>query len=102
MKFLFLILFTVVNTNAVFSQTTPETFETKYCSGCHAIDKKMVGPAMRDVATRYENRVDAVDYLVQKLNKGSVGVWGKVAMPANESLTEADAKILAEWILKLK
>lgn len=86
----------------VFSQSPPDTFETKYCSGCHAVDKKMVGPALKDVAVKYENKVDAVDYLTQKLIKGGVGVWGKVAMPANEALSEVDAKILAVWILKLK
>jgi len=102
MRILFLAFFMVLSSNLVFSQTPPETFETRYCSGCHAIDKKMVGPAMKDVAARYQNRDDAVDYIIQKLKKGGVGVWGKIAMPANEAITDMEAKILAEWILNLK
>jgi cytochrome c len=84
------------------AQTPPETFETKYCSGCHAIEKKVVGPSMKDVALKHKDRTDAIEYLVGKIKKGGVGVWGQVPMPANETLADADAKALAEWIVKVK
>jgi cytochrome c len=84
------------------AQTPPETFETKYCSGCHAIDKKVVGPSMKDVALKHKDRTDAIEYLVGKIKKGGVGVWGQVPMPANENLADAEAKTLAEWIVKVK
>ena len=64
------------------------------CSACHGVDKKIVGPAMQEVAKRHAGKVD---YLVGKIRAGGVGVWGSIPMPA-QSLPEADAKVLAEWI----
>lgn len=72
------------------------------CTACHAIDKKLVGPAYNDVAAKYAGRKDAVAYLVEKIKKGSMGVWGPVPMPANAALKDEDAKILATWVLSLK
>ena len=91
-----------LSAGAAFAQTPPDTFESKYCSGCHAIDKKMVGPSMKDVSAKYKDKSDAVAYLIGKIQKGGVGVWGQVPMPANASIPDADAKVLAEWILKVK
>ncbi len=95
-------LMVAVSASTAFAQTPPDTFESKYCSGCHAIDKKMVGPAMKEVAAKHKDKADALAYLTGKIKKGGVGVWGQIPMPANDSLPDADAKVLAEWILKLK
>ncbi len=96
------IALSLVAASSAYAQTPPDTFESKYCSGCHAIDKKMVGPSMKDVAAKYKDKGDALVYLTGKIKKGGVGVWGQIPMPANDSLAEADAKALAEWILKVK
>ena len=64
------------------------------CSACHGVDKKIVGPGMQEVAKRHAGKVD---YLLGKIKAGGVGVWGSIPMPA-QSLPEADAKLLAEWI----
>ena len=70
--------------------------------GCHAIDKKVLGPAFRDVAAKYKGQKDAEARLVASITKGSTGVWGgPMAMPAN-SVTEAEAKTLAGWVLSQK
>jgi cytochrome c len=98
----FVIALSILGAGAAFAQTPPDTFESKYCSGCHAIDKKMVGPSMKDIAAKHKDKADAVAYLTGKIKKGGVGVWGQVPMPANDSLPDADAKVLAEWILKVK
>ena len=74
----------------------------KNCLSCHAIGQKLVGPAYKDVAAKYANDKGAVDKLVLKIMKGSSGVWGPVAMPANTQVSEAEAKKLASWILSLK
>ena len=76
--------------------------QSKNCMACHAVDKKLVGPAYKDVATKYAGQKDAVDKLSQKILKGSSGVWGPVPMPANTQVSEADAKKLATWVLSLK
>jgi cytochrome c len=71
----------------------------KNCMSCHAIDRKLVGPAYRDVATKYAGQKDAVDRLAAKIMRGGSGVWGPVPMPANSQVNEAEAKKLAAWVL---
>lgn len=72
------------------------------CLACHAIDKKLVGPAYKDIAAKYATRKDAVDYLTKKIKSGGSGVWGLMPMPAQPQLTDAQAKELAEWVLTAK
>jgi len=71
----------------------------KNCMACHAIDKKLVGPAYKDVAAKYAGQKDAVDKLANKIMKGGAGVWGPVPMPANAQVNEAEARKLAAWVL---
>ncbi len=74
----------------------------KNCMACHAVDKKLVGPAYKEVAAKYAGQKDAADKLALKIQKGGSGVWGPVPMPANPQVTEAEAKKLAAWVLTLK
>jgi cytochrome c len=76
--------------------------QAKNCFSCHAIDKKVVGPAYKDVAQKYAGQKGAVDKLAAKIMKGGSGVWGPVPMPANTQVNEAEAKKLAAWVLSLK
>jgi len=72
------------------------------CSACHAIDKKIVGPAYEDVAAKYRNDKSAEAKLVQKVKSGGSGVWGQVPMPPNSAVPDQDIKALVAWILTLK
>ena len=72
------------------------------CLACHAIDKKLVGPAYKDVAAKYATRKDAVEYLTKKIKSGGSGVWGPIPMPAQAQLSDAQATELARWVLKAK
>lgn len=76
--------------------------QSKNCMACHAVDKKLVGPAYKEVAAKYAGQKDAVDKLAAKIVKGGSGVWGPVPMPANTQVNDADAKKLAAWILTQK
>lgn len=76
--------------------------KSKNCMACHSVEKKVVGPAYKDVAAKYAGQSDAVDKLAAKIMKGSSGVWGPVPMPANPQVSEAEAKQLAGWVLSLK
>lgn len=76
--------------------------KSKNCMVCHAVDKKLVGPAYKDVASKYANQKDAVAALAEKITKGSRGVWGPVPMPPNVSVNGEEAKKLASWILGQK
>ena len=75
---------------------------SKNCLACHTIDKKLVGPAYKDVALKYAGQKDAAAKLATKIMKGGSGVWGVVPMPANTQVNEAEAKKLAAWVLTLK
>jgi len=79
-----------------------ELAQKKNCMACHAVDKKVVGPAYKEVAAKYAGQKDAVDKLAAKVVKGGSGVWGAVPMPANAQVTEAEAKQLVQWILTQK
>ncbi len=76
--------------------------KSKNCMACHALDRKVVGPAYLDVARKYAGQKDAADKLAAKIVKGGGGAWGAVPMPANKQVSEADARKLAGWILALK
>jgi cytochrome c len=72
----------------------------KGCTACHAIDKKLVGPAYKDVAKKYKGDAKATETMVNSIMKGSQGKFGPVPMPPNK-VTDAEAKKLASWILSL-
>ena len=74
----------------------------KNCLACHATDKKLVGPAYKDVAAKYAGDKSAVDRLATKIQKGGAGVWGPVPMPANTQVNDVEAKKLAAWVLSIK
>ena len=77
----------------------------KNCMACHAVDKKIVGPAYNAVSAKYKDDKDAVKKLTLVIQKGSVpgkGNWGAVPMPANPQVSEAEAKQLATWVLGTK
>ncbi|MCO5110407.1 MAG: c-type cytochrome [Burkholderiaceae bacterium] len=76
--------------------------KSKNCMACHAVDKKLVGPAYKDVAKKYAGQKDAEATLITHVLKGSKGVWGPVPMPANAQVNEAEAKKLVDWVLSLK
>ena len=74
----------------------------KNCMACHAIDKKLVGPAYKDVAAKYKGNAKAQAMLEEKVKKGGVGVWGQVPMPPNSNVKDEDIKTLVKWVLSLK
>jgi cytochrome c len=75
---------------------------SKNCMSCHAVERKVLGPSFKDVAAKYKDDKNAADTLANKIRKGGSGVWGPVPMPANNQVSEADAKKLAAWVLSTK
>lgn len=69
------------------------------CMGCHAVDKKVLGPAFQDVAKKYAGQKDAVAAITASIKNGGSGKWGPIPMPASEGLSDADAKTLATWVV---
>ncbi len=75
--------------------------KSKGCMGCHAVDKKLVGPSYKDVAAKYKADKGAVDKLAAKVKAGGKGAWGEIPMPPN-NVTEAEAKTLVTWVMAQK
>ena len=75
---------------------------SKNCMSCHAVERKVLGPSFKEVAAKYKDNKGAADMLATKIVKGGSGVWGAVPMPANNQVSEAEAKKLAAWVLSTK
>ena len=86
---------------AALAADAQQLLKDKACLACHVVDKKLVGPAYKEVAAKYRSRKDAQAYLVKKIKEGSTGVWGQVPMPPN-AVSDADAATLAKYILSVK
>jgi cytochrome c len=82
------------------------------CNACHAIDRKLVGPAWEAVGKRYANATTyeykgksypIVEGLVQKVSHGGTGNWGVESMPALDPSGAKHDQIekLVGFILKL-
>jgi len=72
------------------------------CFACHLVDKKVVGPAWKDVATKYRGDAGAQARIEAKIGKGGSGAWGSMAMPAQPQVTAEERATLARFILNLK
>jgi cytochrome c551/c552 len=84
------------------------------CTGCHAIDTKVVGPAWRDVAKKYigggvtkytynDKEYPLTEGLVRKVSKGGSGNWGTTPMPANDAtgIRQAEITELVKFVQSL-
>jgi len=73
------------------------------CGACHAIEKKSVGPAWKDVSAKYAGKADAEKTLIANITKGGAFGWKLGTMPP-KGLGANDAQIasLAKFILTLK
>jgi len=69
------------------------------CLSCHSVDKKIVGPAYKDVAAKYKGDKTAEAKLFEKVKKGGSGVWGTIPMPPNAQVSDADIHTLVKWVL---
>lgn len=87
---------------AAASEKALELIGSKGCTACHALDKKLIGPAYIDVSKKYEASADIIDSLSHKVINGGVGVWGDVPMTANKTVTPEEAKEMVTYILSLK
>ena len=76
-------------------------FKSKPCVGCHTVDSKLIGPALKEVAAKYAGQADAAATLALHIKNGTQGNWGPIPMPPN-AVTEEEALVLANWVLTLK
>ena len=88
----------------------PGVAKKNNCVACHAIDKKVVGPAWMDVSKKYKGvakyTYDGKEFpiregLALKILKGGKGNWGTMPMSANPKVSDAEMKELLDFILGL-
>src|SRR4030066_1023545 len=70
----------------------PAVAKKNNCVACHAIDKKLVGPAWEDCAKKYKGDAGAAAHLDGVISKGGKGVWGPMPMPPNPKMTAEERK----------
>jgi cytochrome c len=69
------------------------------CMGCHAVDRKLVGPSFQQIAAKYKGDAQAPAKLAHKVKEGGSGVWGMIPMPAHQSMSDADIRSVVDWVL---
>jgi cytochrome c len=92
----------VTATFALPASANQELAQKSGCMTCHTVDKKVIGPAYKDVAAKYRGNTAAEADLIKKVKGGTKGVWGDIPMPPNAHVSDADVKTLVEWVLSQK
>jgi len=69
------------------------------CMGCHAVDRKLVGPSFQQVAQKYKGDAQASAKLAKKVKDGGAGVWGSIPMPSHPAMNDGDVKAVVAWVL---
>jgi cytochrome c len=69
------------------------------CMGCHAVDRKVVGPSFQQIAAKYKGDAHAPAKLVNKVKDGGSGVWGVLPMPPHPAMSDADIRTVVDWVL---
>ncbi len=90
-------------TTAPGSAVAGQTIAARYgCLGCHNVSVKIVGPAYKDIAAKYSKDPNAYARIAEQIHKGGSGKWGPVIMPPFPTVSDAEVKALADWILSCK
>jgi len=81
-------------------EVTPKAIADDHgCFSCHGLVHKQVGPGFAQIAERYRDDPAMPAQLAARIRSGSVGSWGRVIMPRQPQVSEADARVLAAWVL---
>ncbi len=76
-----------------------EILSKNACLACHKVDAKLVGPAYTTVAEKHAGQADAAAILTKHIKNGSQGVYGPIPMPPNTGISDADIKIVVDWLI---
>lgn len=108
----------LLTTGSVLATGMPPIAVRYGCVACHAIDKRVIGPAWMEVSKAYNSnsktsmgipiaeilrKKKAEEYLRLKIASGGAGIWGMSIMPPPDPLkvTPADIDALATGIMGL-
>jgi cytochrome c len=102
MKLVFAVLLALGALSAGNAAANEKLAQSSGCMTCHAIDRKTIGPAYKDIAAKYRGDKSAEANLVKKVKAGGSGVWGPAPMPPHPHIREEDIKTMVHWILTQK
>lgn len=85
---------------AIDDATAPRVLKSNHCASCHQPERKVVGPAFRDIGRRHAGQPDAGRQLAASILGGSSRNWGPVPMPPQPHVNDRDLKIIVDWILQ--
>ena len=76
------------------------------CLACHSVEKKIVGPAWKDVSAKYKGDAAARDALIAKVKKGGKGNWTEVTggapmPPYSPRVSDENIAKLVDFVLGL-
>ena len=81
------------------TQSTLDVLKQNTCLACHRIDKKLLGPSFQSIYEAAPASPERADLLKTHIRRGSQGIWGPVAMPPNNKISNADIETIVHWIL---
>lgn len=98
---LLLLALSVTGTMPAAARASEAIAQKAGCLGCHAVDKKVVGTAYRDVAAKYRDNPFATSILSAKVRNGA-GKRQPIPMPPHDQqkISDADLQVVIEWILR--
>jgi cytochrome c len=76
-----------------------EILAANACLACHAIDKKVVGPAYQDVGAKYKGKDGEAATIAKHIREGVSGLWGAIPMPPNKNISDADINVVVQWLI---
>jgi cytochrome c len=68
------------------------------CFNCHTNNRPLVGPSFLEIANKYRDQPHQLEQSVQRVLKGSTGVWGKVGMLPHQQHTPAEVRSMVEYV----
>ena len=79
--------------------------KSKNCMACHAVDKKLVGPAYKDVAKKYAGKADGEAKILAQITTGQKVKLEDGTEEEHKTLKTKDQAAISnliQWILSLK
>mgnify|MGYP000035195657 FL=1 len=83
-------------------QANYDLLQQKNCFACHYIDKRKYGPNFKEISAKYAKDSRAEELLIKKIKAGGAGVWGEDMMPPQPQVSDAEARVIAKYVLSLK
>lgn len=71
------------------------------CFNCHAPEHRLVGPSFLEIAEKYRGVDGALETSIDRVQKGSSGVWGPVPMLPHGHHTREQIRDMVAWVYAL-